>query len=290
MQNRPQTTHKLGFVPVELSQDFPIWTGGLFEQTDQPIKQLHIHDCLEIGYCYDGSGIFVVENKVLPYTAGDVCVVTRHEMHLAQSIAGSTSPWAFLFVRPLELLEADNEEQASLQSDHLRGDRFCNVISGRQHPEISQLVQDLLDEVQQPGPGHRPLVRGLMSAFLVRLNRIYSPPKKLYGVDRHTLEQISPALELIFRHFPRNLSVPELAEACKKSVTHFRRLFQAAMGISPQEYLIQFRIKLAGRLLKSTSRSILDIALSVGYPTLSSFNRHFKRVTGSTPRSFRSIE
>jgi len=58
-------------------------------------RGLHVHDSLEVGYCYDGRGIFVIEDKVFPFSAGDVCVINSSEMHLARSAEGTESHWTF---------------------------------------------------------------------------------------------------------------------------------------------------------------------------------------------------
>jgi transcriptional regulator GlxA family with amidase domain len=55
----------------------------------------------------------------------------------------------------------------------------------------------------------------------------------------------------------------------------------------PLEYINEFRLKVATAILASTSRSILEIALSSGFPTLSNFNRLFKAKFNKSPRNYR---
>ena len=71
------------------------------------------------------------------------------------------------------------------------------------------------------------------------------------------------------------------------SLTHFRRVFQPGVGRAPLQYLIRLRVHMAAAMLQRTNRTVLDIAMDVGYPTLSSFNRHFKSVTGMAPSQWR---
>jgi hypothetical protein len=78
---------------------------------DAPITFMHRHNCLEIGYCHSGAGIFVVEDKTLPYRAGDVSIISEAEMHQAWSIAGMRSEWTFVEVDPLALVPAPTEER-----------------------------------------------------------------------------------------------------------------------------------------------------------------------------------
>ena len=83
------------------------------------------------------------------------------------------------------------------------------------------------------------------------------------------------------------MRIPLLAERCAVSESTLRRLFRTAAGQSPQEYLHRLRMHMAAALLQSTQRTVLDIALSVGYPTLSSFQRQFHRVLGVPPTHWR---
>ena len=59
------------------------------------------------------------------------------------------------------------------------------------------------------------------------------------------------------------------------------------MKYTPFEYLYNIRIKMATILLEKQDFSIMEIALQVGYFSITSFNRHFKRIKGVTPKEWR---
>lgn len=59
------------------------------------------------------------------------------------------------------------------------------------------------------------------------------------------------------------------------------------MRTSPFEYLYHVRIKAAINLLQSTRLPVSEIAERVGYQSLSSFNRHFLRIVGTSPLAYR---
>jgi transcriptional regulator GlxA family with amidase domain len=64
--------------------------------------------------------------------------------------------------------------------------------------------------------------------------------------------------------------------------------FRRYLSESPMAYLAQWRLRLGAQLLKSTSRSVAEIAAEVGYESEPSFNRAFKRQFGLPPARFRS--
>lgn len=69
--------------------------------------------------------------------------------------------------------------------------------------------------------------------------------------------------------------------------SHFMRYFKETMGTSFVDYLRDYRLTIASRLLTTSDSSILDIAAESGFENLSYFNRVFKQKYSMTPRQFR---
>jgi AraC-like DNA-binding protein len=281
-------TYGLEYAPFKLADDFPISVGSkLHRQHDLPITQLHMHDCLEIGYCYSGSGIFVVENKVFPFRADDLCVINDEEMHLAQSMKGTVSEWRFVMVDPARLLTRNVDNPAVLGVAPLAGRDFANIMRGLEHPRLRELVLAVISELLEAKEGCKDAVRGLMLAVMAGLQRLPGRRKEAVAGRRRDMEKIAPAFHHLAMHYAEPIRIPALARMCNMSATHFRRMFTKAVGRSPARHLTSLRVRMAAALLESTERKVLDIALEVGYPTLSSFNRHFKTVMGMSPRELR---
>jgi len=85
----------------------------------------------------------------------------------------------------------------------------------------------------------------------------------------------------------RFVSIGALARIACFSPFHFQRIFQTVTGETVLQYQQRKRLELAVQLLRESSRSIIDIALSIGYQTPTSFNKAFKKWIGTTPTSFR---
>jgi AraC-like DNA-binding protein len=68
---------------------------------------------------------------------------------------------------------------------------------------------------------------------------------------------------------------------------HFLRLFAKVLGVTPHQYLIRSRLRLAARLLAGDSKPITEVALDAGFADLSNFVRTFRRAAAVSPRSFR---
>ncbi len=83
------------------------------------------------------------------------------------------------------------------------------------------------------------------------------------------------------------ITIEDVASHAGFSTDYFNRVFFAHTGFNVMEYVRFCRMKKATRLLRTTNRDILDIALSCGYESHESFTRAFKRQYGVNPTEYR---
>jgi AraC-like DNA-binding protein len=288
-QKRPSRHYRIVYSPISLPENFPLVSDALFEQGDAPITFLHGHDCLEIGYCYEGAGVFVIGEKVLPFQTGDVSFITPEEFHLARSVPGTQSKWAWLYLDPVRLLRVSPTEVDLLRIGHLTGKSFCNIIKPLVDSLLGTLVGQIVEELRENRRGSQVAIRGMVLSLMVRFNRL--APRRLRRVSsglNSSLQRVAPALDFIAAKYADQLSIEECARNCHVSVTHFRRLFRQALGQSPHQYLTELRVRMAAARLHATKDKILIIAEDVGFATLSSFNRAFRQIMNVTPRQWRT--
>ena len=85
----------------------------------------------------------------------------------------------------------------------------------------------------------------------------------------------------------RRRGLPALVELAGKSPEHLSRVMRAHFGLTPTEYVNNARLQEAHRLITASHQGILEIALEVGFETLSHFEHLFRRRYGQSPRSLR---
>ena len=88
-------------------------------------------------------------------------------------------------------------------------------------------------------------------------------------------------------HYRTKISTRDLAEIFYVSENHFCRLFQKSFGMSPMEYINDYRVGKAELLLSGTGLSITEIATAVGFDSANYFSRVFKRLRREAPGEFR---
>jgi transcriptional regulator GlxA family with amidase domain len=99
---------------------------------------------------------------------------------------------------------------------------------------------------------------------------------------------IGQALALLHRKPAHPWTIASLGSEIGVSRSVLAERFRRYLSESPMAYLAHWRLQLSAQLLKSTSRSVADIASEVGYESEASFNRAFKRQFGLPPARFRS--
>ena len=186
-------------------------------------------------------------------------------------------------------LKPKSIEQAA-EASEIDLDRLDLLNSfGQQDSQLHHIAMLLLAELQSDGIMGRLYVESLTQVLVIHLLRHYSTFTQPITFENRSLThtRLQQAIDYIHAHLDRDLSLVEIARVINISPTYFASLFKRAMGISPHKYVVQQRVERAKLLLSKTDLAIADIALEVGFSNQSHLTRHFKGLTGVTPRQVR---
>ena len=125
----------------------------------------------------------------------------------------------------------------------------------------------------------------LYEFFFVLDNRCRNLTKPLKS--RKTLDKMKVVLKYVENNYADKISIADIADVAGFSESHFMRYFKETMGTSFVDYLKDYRLTMAARLLQSSDSSVLSISGEVGFESLSYFNRAFKKHYGMTPLQYR---
>lgn len=78
-----------------------------------------------------------------------------------------------------------------------------------------------------------------------------------------------------------------MSEFCNISPSQFKRLFHVKTGMSPKSYVDNFKMRLSIEMLSDHSKTVSDIAGSLGYLDQFHFSRRFKQLTGHSPSEYK---
>lgn len=86
----------------------------------------------------------------------------------------------------------------------------------------------------------------------------------------------------------KNLTLEELSSIVNFHPSYFIRFFKTETGLTPHDFILKKRIEKAEKMLLDELMSIKEIALAVGFTDSHYFSRYFKKITGFSPKSYRT--
>ncbi len=109
--------------------------------------------------------------------------------------------------------------------------------------------------------------------------------KRKLSLDAQRL--VRQAMAYIHTNYAEQISRRDIAQHINIAEDYLTFCFRQEMGITPVKYLQRFRVNLAKNLLKTSPKSITEIAFAVGFSDSGYFSRIFHRETGVSPEDFR---
>ncbi len=132
-------------------------------------------------------------------------------------------------------------------------------------------------------------LQGIAQAIAIHLARNYAELVKESSTGSPSLPgyKLRQITDWMTEHLAEEFNLDRLAAQAGLSKFYFNRLFKSAMGMSPSRYHINLRLDEAKRLLRETKKSVVEVALDVGYANPSHFAQLFRRETGLSPSDYR---
>jgi AraC-like DNA-binding protein len=155
---------------------------------------------------------------------------------------------------------------------------------------LESAIRHAVAEASTRQAGRMALLAKLAEALFVEtLCRLLDelPPDRTGWLAAARDAVVGQALASLHRDPGRPWSLAELAKAAGTSRSVLVERFARFLGESPLAYLARWRLQLAARLLETSDRSVLQVALEVGYESEAAFSRAFKRELAISPARYR---
>jgi len=102
-------------------------------------------------------------------------------------------------------------------------------------------------------------------------------------------KRTQPSIQYVEDHYAHRIRLNDAAKSCHLSPSAFSHLFRKEQGMTFSEHLLRYRITRASELLAASTKSVSEIAYTVGFNDLPYFSRVFRRFKGVSPCKFRQI-
>lgn len=252
----------------------------------------HWHNELEAVVIAEGSCTFFVDSEKYILTKGDGIFVNSNFLHtVLDGDCGSGLLHSITFHPRLVGGSLDSifwqKYLQPLLTDPSFHCIFLNQSINWQKDALDAIESTWQMEVQEP-PGHEFQVRNFLS-HLIWLIVSHRPPVQTLPSEKslRDAERIKMMLQYIHDHYPEAIDTCQIAGSAMISASECLRCFRSTIGTTPIQYVRQYRIQQAAKLLTTTTQKITDIGTMCGFQEMSYFARSFRAQLGYTPSEYR---
>lgn len=247
-------------------------------------RVLHKHnDFLELLYVRSGTGIYIVDEQRYNISEGDIIICNAGVLHdedpsQAQDLNTYSLALADIAVRGLPPNCLISPEYSPVFPAGERAQTFGELM-GMIHSLLATDPKGATETCNY-------LAAALISKLLLVIrqycetegNTVRSRTDIIAGQVKHYIDI----------HFDEQFTLQDISDAIRVSPYHLAHMFKETTGYSPMQYTVRRRLGEAQSLLITTSLSVTEIAVSVGFGNPCHFNTMFSKYIGMSPSRYRS--
>ncbi len=238
----------------------------------------HFHcDQAEILFIAGGAGVYTARDCPFRVQRGDIVLFNPNVLHSVQSDSkNSLDVWS-CSIRGFQL--------NGLAPNTLIPDNAPLLYhAGKQEDFIEKIYEELYQQGQNHPEGYGTVCDSLATVLLCLCVQII---RSSFHDNSSNQSFASEIISYLDEHYNEDISMDDLSEHFNISASHISHEVNRIYNTSPINYLINKRIQSAQWKLASTSLSLKEIALSVGYENPSYFSKLFRERVGVQPLTFR---
>ena len=247
----------------------------------------HFHPFTEIFFITQGQGIMEIDDVDVSIKEGDLIIINPNCPHTEKS-SQNTSDYLKYIVFGINNLALASNPSSKFSSENKDLNLYKILNFNHDKDELLYFLNSLMCEVEEKKKNYELACKSILTLFIIYISRnaesnliITDNPEKL------NIECIK-IKNYIDSHYAENITLDILSNLSYVNKFHLVHLFTKQMGISPINYLINKRIEESKNLLTTTNYSVRDISTIVGFSNSSYFSQMFKKITGCSPREYKT--
>lgn len=263
-----------------------------YDNVDHFYDRLHHHPELQLIYIIKGTGDLFVGDSITPFEGGSLFLLGSNQSHLFKSspeyfeedsILNCRSISIFFNMHSLGKGFFDISETVTIRNLINRADRSMKFEA-----ETARKFGEQMQELINISGFDRFLnILSILNAlsqsdkfdYLTTISHSQPPTDK-------ESERINNVINYILTHYKEDIPLKTIADVANYSKAAFCRFFKQRTRKTFSEFLNEVRVAQACKLLRNSDLNISQICYESGYNNVSNFNRQFKKLTGTTPKSY----
>lgn len=247
-------------------------------------RVLHKHnDFLELLYVRSGTGVYIVDEQRYNICEGDIIICNAGVLH-------DEDPSQAQDLNTYSLALADIAVKG-MPANCLIAPEYSPVFPAGECAETVSQLMGMIHSLLATNPkGATETCNYLASALIAKLLLVIRKYCENEGntVRRRTDIIAGQVKHYIDTHFDEQFTLQDISDAIRVSPYHLAHMFKETTGYSPMQYTVRRRLGEAQSLLITTSLSVTEIAVSVGFGNPCHFNTMFSKYIGMSPSRYRS--
>jgi AraC-like DNA-binding protein len=235
-----------------------------------------VRDHFLVHYVLEGEGTFHVDGKTYKVNENQgflICpnVVTYYE-------ADKDKPWRYHWVG-FHGVKAESYLRAANLT------RTSPIFFQNKDSSIELYLKEMM-HCSKLSTANEVRLQGLLYLFL---SKLIDATGEIPAKEKNLKElYIKQSIEYIEKNYSRNISISHMAKFIGLHRSYLSALFKTTLNVSPQDFLISYRVRRAEEFLANIELSIGDVARSVGYEDPLTFSKVFRKAKGVSPREYRA--
>lgn len=256
---------------------------------------LHWHPDFEIVTAVRSVLDFQVGQRHITLHPGDSIFVNGNVLHGVRQLGGDKPDPMPNIVFSGALVAP---ETSAVYQKYIRPIARCDalpcIVFGQKagwHAGANHLVWDIYRAMEEQGPCYEMAVQRALSNIFEAITLHFDELPRS-GTERIKIDsqvRLQKMLTYIYEHYAGAVTLGDIAAAAGISRSEAGRCFNAYMGCSPVEALIQYRLGAAHSLLKDSAMTLQEISGACGFNSVSYFSRKFRQVYGYAPGQARVL-
>ena len=230
-------------------------------------------------YVLDGQGYYYVNDTKYTVSKNQGFLIEPNVVTFYQ--ADKDNPWTYLWIG----IDGDKAKlylnSAGLNENHL-------IFTYEKDDSLKEYVLEMLKH-HTMSDSDAFKIEGLLYLFF---SKLCEDRKEISSMNKeeNTNNYINKAIEFIQNNYHNSIKVTDIANYICLNRSYLTSIFQNNLNMSPQKFLMKFRITKAAELLYNTNLPITNIAYSCGYSDPLAFSKAFKKLKGVSPKEYRNTK
>jgi len=153
--------------------------------------------------------------------------------------------------------------------------------------QLQSFKESILLLINNPEIVDEDMIGLKIKEFILIISKIENAPSSLEFLSALFQPARFDFKKVVEQNLFSDLSIEQLASLTNTSLSSFKRKFNEVFNDTPNHYINSKKIEKAIFKILSSADSISQIAYEVGYDSLATFNRNFKKITGKSPTEFK---